>query len=112
MIGIDEETKRYHHTLSPRVLECPDGVARMVTLQNWSWEALELLAAQDGEDRQGIIDFCWHTAQKHPAGDADYEFAALLEYYIHLYMSRRAQARGDFANDDCHLVGEDDGDAS
>ena len=49
MIAVDEETKRYHTTLSPRVLACPDGVSRLVTLQNWSWEALDLLAAQEGE---------------------------------------------------------------
>jgi predicted DNA-binding ribbon-helix-helix protein len=106
---VDEETKTYHRAFSPRVLDCPDGIARMVTLQNWSWDALDFIAERDGMDRQAIIDFCWHTAQEHPAGDADYEFAALLAYYIHLYMRRRAQAEGDFANDDGAIVQAEEG---
>ena len=105
---VDKENKAYFRALCPRILHCPDGVARMVTLQNWSWDALDFMEQRDGESRQEVIDFCWHEAQKDPAGDADYEFAALLEYYIHLYMSRRAQDKGDFANDDCALVAEEE----
>jgi hypothetical protein len=106
---IDEETRKYHRAFSPRVLDCPDGIARMVKLQNWSWDALDLMAERDGENRQAIIDFCWNTAKEHDEGDADYQFAAALEYYIHLYMSSRAKAKGDFTNDDWAIVPTEEG---
>jgi predicted DNA-binding ribbon-helix-helix protein len=95
--------------MRPRVLECPDGVARLVTLQNWSWDALDFMVERESQDRQAIIDFCWNIAKEHDEGDADYQFAAALEHYIHQFMSSRAQAVGDFANDDCVVIGDVEG---
>jgi hypothetical protein len=101
---VDEETRTYHRTMSPRILACPDGIARMITLQNWSWDALAFMVEREGQNRQAIIDFCWHTAKAHDEGDVDDQFAAALEHYIHYFMSTRAQAQGDFANDDGVII--------
>lgn len=90
--------KNYYYKISPRAFSCPDGVTRIIRLENSYWHELDWLRAEKGYDRNHIIAFVHEQTRDKP--DPAGAFADLLAYYIHHAMRLYIAEADDLANDD------------
>jgi len=88
------------HKQSACSFRCPDGVTRLIFLENWYWENLDWILTK-GETIEEIISFCWNLAKDHER-DPEYEFKATLAYYIHRASRHYVSIDDKLANDDWH----------
>ena len=95
MTSVNKNEKRPE---SIRTFHCPDGVTRLIVLEEWYWHALDWILTK-GETIDEIVSFCWNLAKDHDH-DPEYEFKATLAYYIHRATRYYVSVDDDLANDD------------
>ena len=97
-----------HNQLQPmdgRSIRMPDGTRREVLLQRSWWACLDWMVDVRGESLDDIAGFC----HRHLEANPEDELPAVLEYYLHRYMTDHRAATDSIANenfiDPGHLAG-------
>jgi len=89
-----------------RALACSGGLSRIVVLESWYWDKLEILLAVDTPRERDIARFCQHLAERAVVEEGwrfEDAFQELLMYYIYRNYLGYLQVEHGIAND----IGED-----
>lgn len=84
-------------------MDCPDGVGRLLTLEDWYWNKLALITnVFANTTEQDIVDFCYEQAviaRDTEGWDLDTAFEATFSYYLYRLYRKHIQLRDGLAND-------------
>lgn len=85
-----------------RPLLCADGITRVLTMETWYWEKLDVLLQCDDQTIDQITAFCLELtgqAVTDEGWDHDEAFRQLLMYYVYRNYRGFVKIRDDLAND-------------
>lgn len=95
---VDLEERAYFRAIEPKAVKTPDGLNRIISIENWYWVCLDYMADEWETDLDDVLKMVFHDFGEERESDFEERLPNYIRLTIYVFISRVIDFEDGLAN--------------